>query len=106
MRGGARWARRRRLTTTPGIHAILNYNGENVEWNKKVAPETDALTHVYTFVVRPDNTYSVLVDDVEKESGNLVDDWELLEPREIPDPEQSKPEDWVDGARAREGRAT
>ena len=30
-----------------GIHAILNYNGNNLEWKKTVAPETDALTHVY-----------------------------------------------------------
>ena len=45
--------------------------------------------------MRADNTYSVLVDEVEKASGELLEDWDFLEPREIPDPAVSKPEDWV-----------
>ena len=29
-------------------------------------------------------------------SGSLEDEWDFLAPKEIEDPEQSKPEDWVD----------
>lgn len=29
-------------------------------------------------------------------TGSLEEDWDFLPPKEIKDPEQSKPEDWVD----------
>ena len=29
-------------------------------------------------------------------SGKMEDDWKLLEPKEIDDPEDKKPDDWVD----------
>jgi len=81
---------------TKKIHAIFNYNGKNLLWKKEPRAETDVLTHIYTLVVKADNTYSVLVDGDVKESGNLVDDWEFLEPKTIPDPAKPKPEDWVE----------
>merc|ERR1712232_203740 len=60
--------------------------------------ETDTFSHVYTLIIKPDQSYQVLIDNVEKRSGNLVDDWDFLGPKEIKDPNQSKPEDWVDEA--------
>merc|ERR1712232_205112 len=60
--------------------------------------ETDTFSHVYTLIIKPDQSYQVLIDNVEKRSGNLVDDWDFLGPKEIKDPSQSKPEDWVDEA--------
>merc|ERR1712177_148641 len=50
-------------------------------------------------IVKPDNTYEILVDGDSKQKGKLEDDWDLLEPRMIKDPEQSKPDDWVDDAK-------
>ncbi|CAI9781714.1 unnamed protein product [Fraxinus pennsylvanica] len=48
---------------------------------------------------RPDATYSILVDNVEKQSGSLHSDWDLLPPKTIKDPEPRRyflPEDWDD----------
>jgi calreticulin len=53
---------------------------------------------VYTLIVHPDNTYEVRIDGKEKASGSLFDDWDMLPAKMIKDPEQSKPDDWVDEA--------
>ncbi len=38
----------------------------------------------------------VRIDDEKVESGSLFEDWDILPPKEINDPAQSKPADWVD----------
>lgn len=79
------------------VHVILNYKGKNHLIKKEINKvETDQLTHQYTLVISPDNTYKVLVDNKEIQAGNLADDWELLPSKQIKDPKQSKPVDWVD----------
>jgi calreticulin len=85
-------------TSNKKVHVIFNYKGQNLLTKKSIACETDQLTHVYTLIVRPDNTYEVRIDGENKASGNLADDWDFLLPKEIKDPAQSKPEDWVDEA--------
>ncbi|KAJ8447787.1 hypothetical protein Cgig2_015150 [Carnegiea gigantea] len=82
--------------STKKVHAILNYNGTNHLIKKDVPCETDQLTHVYTFILRPDATYSILIDNQEKQTGSLYKDWDLLPPKKIKDPEAKKPEDWDD----------
>ncbi|XVF31456.1 hypothetical protein REPUB_Repub16aG0147600 [Reevesia pubescens] len=82
--------------STKKVHAILTYDGTNHLIKKEVPCETDQLTHVYTFILRPDATYSILVDNVEKQTGSLYTDWDLLPPKKIKDPEAKKPEDWDD----------
>ncbi|XP_072959117.1 calreticulin-like isoform X2 [Typha angustifolia] len=81
---------------TKKVHAILSRNGTNHMIKKEVPCETDQLTHVYTLIIRPDATYSILIDNEEKESGSLYNDWDILPPKKIPDPEARKPEDWDD----------
>ena len=76
--------------STKKVHAILTYNGTNHLIKKEVPCETDQLTHVYTFVLRPDATYTILVDNVEKQTGSLYSDWDLLPPKQIKDPEAKK----------------
>ncbi|KAI5587156.1 hypothetical protein BDE02_05G012400 [Populus trichocarpa] len=82
--------------STKKVHAILNYNETNQLIKKEVPCETDQLSHVYTFIIRPDATYSILIDNVEKQTGSLYTDWDLLPPKQIKDPEAKKPEDWDD----------
>jgi len=84
--------------STKRVHVIFNYKGENHLIKETIACETDELTHVYTLIVRPDNSYSVLIDNEEKATGSLKDDWDMLKPKTIPDPEASKPEDWDERA--------
>merc|ERR1712000_487888 len=57
---------------------------------------TDEFTHLYTLIVRPDNTFEVLVDGVSKATGSLEADFDILPPKEIPDPAAKKPDDWDD----------
>ncbi|KAG7653634.1 Calreticulin/calnexin P domain superfamily [Arabidopsis suecica] len=80
--------------STKKVHAILTYNEANHLIKKDVPCETDQLTHVYTFILRPDATYSILIDNVEKQTGSLYSDWDLLPPKKIKDPSAKKPEDW------------
>jgi calreticulin len=83
---------------TKKIHLIFNYNGKNLLWKKEPRAEDDKLTHVYTVSVKPDNTYRVFVDGQLKESGSLEADWDFLPAKQIDDPSDKKPEDWVDEA--------
>lgn len=76
--------------STKKVHAILTYNETNHLIKKDVPCETDQLTHVYTFILRPDATYSILIDNEEKQTGSLYSDWDLLPPKEIKDPEAKK----------------
>jgi calreticulin len=86
-------------TSTKKVHVIFSKNGKNHLIKKDIPAETDQLTHVYTLIVRPDNTYEVRIDGNKKESGSLADDWDILPPKKIKDPSQSKPSDWVDNAK-------
>jgi len=81
---------------TKRTHVIFNYNGENKLVKREVKAESDEFTHLYTLIVRPDQTYEVLIDGEIVQNGNLVDDWDFLPPKEILDPSVSKPSDWVD----------
>merc|ERR1712000_288774 len=78
------------------VHAIFNYNGKNLLWKKEPRFPDDKLTHVYTLIVHPDNTYELQIDQEKKESGKLEEDWDFLEPKQIADPEAKKPDDWDD----------
>jgi len=81
---------------TRRTHAIVTYKGKNHLIKRDVNCERDGHTHLYTFILRPDNTFEILLDNVKVRSGNLVDEWDFLPPKQIKDPHQSKPADWVD----------
>ncbi|XP_074320061.1 calreticulin-3-like [Silene latifolia] len=81
-------------TQTKKLHVIVSYQGQNYPIRKDLECETDKLTHFYTFIIRPDATYSVLVDNREKDSGSLYTDWDILPPRKIKDVKAKKPADW------------
>jgi len=84
---------------TKRVHVIFNYKGNNLLIKKTIPAETDEFTHVYTLIVKPDNTYEVRIDGTKKESGSLADDFDFLKAKKIQDPAVSKPTDWVDEAK-------
>jgi len=86
-------------SSTKKVHVIFQNKGKNHLIKKNIPCESDQLTHVYTLIVNPDNTYEVRVDGNKKESGSLSDDWDILPPKKIKDPSESKPKDWVDNAK-------
>jgi calreticulin len=83
---------------TRKVHLIINYKGTNHLWKKEPRVPDDKFTHVYTVVIHPDNTYEFYLDEEKKESGKIEDDWSILKPKQIDDPSDSKPSDWVDQA--------
>jgi len=82
--------------STKKVHLIFTNKGKNHLIKKDVKCESDELTHLYTLILRPDNTYEIQIDEKEVAKGSLKEDWDLLLPKEIKDPKASKPEDWVD----------
>lgn len=82
-------------------HVILHSDkkDEDLLIKKEVNCETDDLTHLYTLVIRPDNTFEVLIDNKSVREGNLQDEFDFLEAEEIKDPDAKKPDDWVENAK-------
>ena len=74
----------------------MDYNGEHVENKKSISAKYDVDSHLYQLTLSPDNTYEVAIDGEKVESGSLYEDFDFLKPKEIKDPEVSKPDDWVD----------
>ncbi|XP_063890315.1 calreticulin isoform X2 [Helicoverpa armigera] len=79
---------------TKKVHVIFSYKGKNHLIKKDIRCKDDVYTHLYTLIVKPDNTYEVLIDNEKVESGDLEADWDFLPPKKIKDPEAKKPEDW------------
>merc|ERR1712151_1171249 len=83
---------------TKRTHLIFNYDGKNVlkKWDLAYKQENDGTSHLYRLVVKPDNTVRVEIDEEKIYEGSLKEDWELLAAKEISDPDDKKPSDWVD----------
>jgi len=81
---------------TKRIHAILSHAGKNHLVQPDIDLSLDQFTHVYTMILKADNTVEVLVDGESKFSGAIDDKWDILPPKKINDPAQSKPADWED----------
>merc|ERR1712066_202643 len=83
---------------TKRTHLIFSYKGKNVLKKADLAykQENDGTSHVYRLTVKPDNTVKVEIDEENIYEGSLKEDWELLAAKEIADPDDKKPSDWVD----------
>jgi len=81
---------------TKKVHVIFNYKDKNHLIKKDIRCKDDEYTHLYTLIVQPDNTYEVLIDNEKSQVGSLEEDWDMLPPKKIKDPEAKKPEDWDD----------
>jgi len=82
--------------STRKVHAILRHEDENLLINKDVRATNDQYTHQYVFILKPDNTFEIKVDGESKKSGDVKEFWDFELPKEINDPDVSKPDDWVD----------
>merc|ERR1712100_128807 len=74
------------------------YKGKNVlkKADLPYKQEGEGTTHLYRMILKPDNTVKVEIDQEVIYEGSLRDDWEMLQPKEIADPAEKKPDDWVD----------
>ncbi|KAM4053671.1 calmegin isoform 1-T1 [Anomaloglossus baeobatrachus] len=57
---------------------------------------TDKKTHLYTLILKSDNTYEMLIDQTVVGQGSLLEDVipPLNPPKEIDDPKENKPMEW------------
>uniref|UniRef100_A0A3P8Z6A0 Calreticulin n=1 Tax=Esox lucius TaxID=8010 RepID=A0A3P8Z6A0_ESOLU len=85
--------------STKKVHVIFNYKGKNHLIKKEIKCKDDELTHLYTLILNPDQTYEVKINNEKVESGTLEEDWDMLPSKKIKDPEAKKPEDWDDRAK-------
>uniref|UniRef100_A0ACB8E7N9 Uncharacterized protein n=1 Tax=Sphaerodactylus townsendi TaxID=933632 RepID=A0ACB8E7N9_9SAUR len=62
---------------------------------------TDKKTHLYTLVLKPDNTFEVSIDQTVVGKGSLLEDMvpPVNPPEKIDDPNDKKPEDWDERAK-------
>merc|ERR1711988_677325 len=83
---------------TKRTHLIFNYKGKNVLKKSDLAykQEGEGTSHLYRMVLKPDNTVRVEIDEEKIYEGSIKEDWEVLKPKEISDPEDRKPSDWSD----------
>lgn len=65
-----------------------------------IPPVQDRKPHLYTAILSPDNKVRILVDGEEKKTADLLSETDFREainpPKEVDDPEDTKPADWVD----------
>eukprot|EP00741_Cyanophora_paradoxa_P009563 tig00001527_g9262.t1 len=100
--------------TTNKVHFIFRHqNPLNGSWEEKhlknpPAIRTDKLSHLYTLVVNHDQSFEVFIDQESVRKGSLLEDFDppVNPPATIPDPTDSKPEDWVDEAEIPDATAT
>merc|ERR1712060_532659 len=79
-------------------HLIFNYKGTNVLKKSDLSykQENEETSHLYRMILKPDNTVRVEIDEDKIYEGSIKEDWEVLKPKEIADPEDKKPSDWSD----------
>mmetsp|Transcript_30152 Transcript_30152/g.39716 ORF Transcript_30152/g.39716 Transcript_30152/m.39716 type:complete len:538 (+) Transcript_30152:80-1693(+) len=92
---------------TNKVHFILQHqNPVNGEWEEKhfKSPPSikgDTKPHVYTLHVKKDNTFEIYIDTEKVSSGSLLEDMDppVNPSKMIDDPNDLKPDDWVDEAK-------
>ncbi|KUI67353.1 hypothetical protein VM1G_02652 [Cytospora mali] len=99
---------------TNKVHFIFNHkNPKTGEYEEKhlKSPQPARIlktTELYTLIVHPNNTFAIELDGEQVKQGSLLEDFSpaVNPPEEIDDPEDKKPEDWVDEARIPDPDAT
>merc|ERR1711865_1318033 len=83
---------------TKRTHLIFNYKGKNVLKKTVLSykQEDEGTSHLYTMILKPDNTVRVEIDQEKIYEGSVKEDWEVLAAKKISDPEDKKPDDWSD----------
>jgi len=77
---------------TKKVHVIFSHAGKNHLVKKDIRCKDDVFTHLYTLILdASEHSYEVLIDNESVEKGLLSDDWDMLPPRKIKDPEAKKP---------------
>lgn len=85
---------------TKRTHLIFSYKGKNHLKRTDLPYRQDTIgeTQLYTLMLTPENKVKVEIGDEKVYEGDLEKDWPLMPAAEIDDPEDKKPDDWIDEA--------
>ena len=79
------------------VQALLRVKGKEYNHSPPLKLEKDSRTHLFTFIMRPDYTYEIRLDNNKTQAGNMWESWYgYMEPPKFLDPDARKPADWVD----------
>jgi calnexin len=100
--------------STNKVHLIINHKnpktGEYEEKHMSPAPAARIVktTELYTLIIHPNNTAVIKLNGEQVKEANLLEDFTpaFNPPKEIDDPKDSKPDDWVDESRIPDPEAT
>ncbi|CAG8630225.1 6292_t:CDS:2 [Acaulospora morrowiae] len=92
-----------RCGSTNKVHFIFRHKnpltGEYEEKHLSSAPsaKTVKLSTLYGLIVRPDNTFEIRINNESVKTGSLLKDFSpaVNPPKEIEDPDDKKPSDWI-----------
>ncbi|GAM41818.1 ER-associated protein catabolism-related protein [Talaromyces pinophilus] len=100
--------------STNKVHFIFKHkNPKTGEYEEKhmtspPVPRTEKTTSVYTLIVKPDQSFEILINGDNVKNGTLLEDFSpaVNPPKEIDDPKDKKPSDWVDEVKIPDPEAT
>lgn len=103
-----------RCGATNKVHFIFRHKnpktGKYEEKHLKAPPSarTTKVTSLYTLIVKPDQSFQILIDGEAVKNGTLFEDFDppVNPDKEIDDPNDTKPADWVDEAKISDPQAT
>jgi len=99
---------------TNKVHFIINHkNPKSGEYEEKhllnpPAARIKKTSELYTLIIHPNSTYIIKLNDEQVKEGSLLEDFSpsFIPPADIPDPDDKKPEDWVEESRIPDPDAT
>ncbi|KAJ5171702.1 Calnexin [Penicillium capsulatum] len=99
---------------TNKVHFIFRHKnpktGEYEEKHLNTPPvaRTSKVTSLYTLIVKPDQTFEILVNGESVKAGSLLEDFtpSVNPEKEIDDPKDKKPSDWVEEPKIADPKAT
>ncbi|KAH7822754.1 putative Calreticulin CRP55 [Monocercomonoides exilis] len=78
------------------LRVLIRYNNRNFELRSHHACPPDKNTYLYTFIIHPDWTYEIHLNDQLERKAPMEEEFDFVRPRLIPDPNAKKPDDWED----------
>ncbi|KAH7825290.1 putative calreticulin [Monocercomonoides exilis] len=81
--------------STP-LHFIMKFGNYTFQTRTMMETVHDNYTHMYTLIIKPSNTFEIRIDGKLNYTGLLRDEFDVLGPRLISDPDAVKPDDWDD----------
>ncbi|XP_038627729.1 calreticulin-3 [Tachyglossus aculeatus] len=81
-------------------HVILSSRNKYISNKKRIRCKVDGFTHLYTLILRRDQTYKVRIDAKLVASGNINDDWDFSSLGKIENPSSRKREECAERTHA------